>query len=184
MTESIENPATGERIGFREATDGALRFDYYLELGGYAMGKVDHIHPLQEERFTIESGRLGVRIDGDEWTATPGSRFAILAGTPHTVWNDAPTETHAVIEMRPALDARTLFETMYGLARDGKTRRWGLPGPLQLAVVADEFREELAFAEVPVPIQRALATGVSPVGRRAGFRGRYPRYSGPRAESQ
>ena len=182
MTASIENPATGERIEFRSETDAALRFDYFLQPGGYAMGRADHVHPRQEERIEVVSGRLGVRIDGDEWTATPGTRFALLPGTPHTVWNDASNEVHVVIELGPALDSRALFETMYGLARDGETVRWGLPGPLQLAVVTDEFREEFAFGAVPRPLQRALAAGLAPVGRLAGYRARYPRYSGVRAE--
>lgn len=176
MIRTIENPVTGERIEFRERTADASRFDYYLAPGGFAVGRIDHVHPRQEERFDVRSGRLGVRIDGDEWTATAGTRFAILPETPHTVWNAGRDEMHAVIEIRPALDLESFFETTYGLARDGKTNRWGLPGPLQLAVLADEFREELYFAGAPRSLQRGVATVVAPIGRLAGYRARYPRY--------
>ena len=178
---AIDNPVTGERIEFRRTTDGtggdALVFDYYLRPGGFAVGKVDHVHPRQEERFEVREGRLGVRIDGDEWTATPGTRFAVLPGTPHTVWNDGSETMHAVAEIRPALDIETFFETTYGLAREGKTNAAGLPGPLQLAVLADEFRDEIRLAAVPRPLYRGAAAALAPVGRLAGYRVRYPRYA-------
>lgn len=181
----IENPATGERIEFRKTargTDGeALRFDYYLRPGGFAVGKFDHVHPRQEQRFDVREGRLGVRIDGDEWAATPGTRFAVLPGVPHTVWNDGDGEMHAIVEFRPALAIETFFETTFGLAVEGKTNAVGLPGPLQLAVLADEFREEFAFGAVPRPLQRALAAASAPLGRLLGYRARYPRYSGDAA---
>ena len=177
---TLGNPVTGERIEFRETaseTGGeAVEFDYYLEPGGFALWKVDHVHPKQEERFDVRAGRLGVRIDGDEWTATPGSRFAVLPGTPHTVWNSGETEMHAVVEIRPALAIETLFETAYGLARDGKTNRWGIPGALQTAVLADAFEDEIRPAAVPGVVHRALVGATAPVGRLAGYRARYSRY--------
>ena len=176
----IDNPATGERIEFRETardTDGeSLAFDYYLRPGGFAVGRVDHVHPRQEERIDVRSGRLGVRIDGDEWTATPRTRFAVLPGTPHTVWNDGDGTVHAVIEIRPALSIEAFFETTFGLARDGETLRWGLPTPLQAAVLADAFRKEFAVGGVPIPVQRRLTAALAPLGRRFGYRARYAQY--------
>lgn len=174
--QSITNPVTGEHIEFEKQTGDVLRFDYYLEPDGFAVGRVDHAHPRQTEQFEVRSGRLGVRVGGDEWTATPGTRFAIPPETSHTVWNDGDGRMHASVEIRPALALKSFFETMFGLARDGRTNRWGLPGPLQLAVVADEYREELYFPKVPRPLQRGVAATVAPVGRLLGYRSWYPRY--------
>lgn len=179
--ETIENPVTGERIEFRttarSSAGASVRFDYYLRPGGFAVAKFDHVHPHQEERFRVREGALGVRIDGDEWTATPGTDFAVLPGTSHTVWNDGTDEMHAEVELRPAMRIEAFFETMFGLARDGKTDRRGIPRPLQMTVIADEFRDEIGFAAVPAPIQTALTSAVAPIGRLAGYRARYPRYS-------
>lgn len=176
----LNNPATGERIEFRRTASDtageAVAFDYYLAPGGFAVGKVDHVHPHQEERFEVRSGTLGVRIDGDEWTATPGTRFAVPAQTAHTVWNAGDSEMHAVVEIRPALAIETFFETAFGLARDGETNRTGLPGPLQLAVLAEAFEDEIRAAAVPGPLQRALVAALAPIGRAAGYRAAYPRY--------
>lgn len=170
----------GERIEFRTTANGStgnsVTFDYYLCPGGFAVGKVDQVHSRQEERFDVREGKLSVHIDGDEWMATPGTRFAVLSGMPHTVWNDGSDEMHAVVEIRPALAIETFFETMFGLARDGKTNDMGLPRPLQLAVIANDFRDEFHFARVPILLQNALTTAGAPVGRLAGYQARYPRY--------
>ncbi|RDI72301.1 cupin domain-containing protein [Halopelagius longus] len=177
----IENPATGERIAFRTTAEDsggrAVEFDYYLEPGGFAVGKFDHVHPRQEERIDVRSGELGVRIDGDEWTATPGTQFSVLPETEHTVWNAGDREMHAVVELRPGLKIEAFFETMFGLAQDGKTDRRGIPSPLQSAVLADEYREEIRPPVVPGPAVNALASVLAPVGRRKGYRARYPRYA-------
>lgn len=184
--EVLGNPVTGERIEFRRTaadTGGeALAFDYYLAPGGFALGKVDHVHPRQEERFEVEAGQLGVRIDGDEWTATPGTRFAVPRETPHTVWNAGDDEVHALVEMRPALATETLFETAFGLARDGRTNGMGIPGPLQSAVLARAFSAEIRAGAVPNWAQSAIAAALAPAGRLAGYRSRYRKYSGRRPE--
>lgn len=184
---TIENPAIGAQIAFRTAPrnvdpNDSLVFDYYLEPGGFAVGRMDHVHPNQEERFEVKSGRLTVRIDGDEWTATPGTRFAIPSGTPHTVWNQHTEPVHAVVEITPALSIARFLETMYGLAREGRTVKWGLPKPLQLAVIAWAFRDELYLAALPRWLQQAGAAGLAAVGRRAGYRATYPRFSEPKSD--
>ena len=48
MGRTPENPVTGERLAFREETDAVFRFDYTLEPGGFAVGKLDHVHPNQK----------------------------------------------------------------------------------------------------------------------------------------
>lgn len=176
----LENPVTGERIKFRTtASDShgrAVEFEYHLQPGGFAAGKFDHVHPRQEERFDVQRGTLGVRIDGDEWTATPGTRFSVPPETPHTVWNDGDTEVYAVVELRPALRIEAFFETMFGLARDGETDQRGIPNPLQSAVLLSEYHEEIRPPDVPFRAVAAFASILAPIGRLAGYRARYPYY--------
>ena len=173
---TIANPVTGERIAFRDRDESTLCFEYALEPGGFAVGRVDHVHPEQTELIDVRAGRLGVRIEGDEWTATPGTRFAVPPGTAHTIWNDGDEPVRTTIELRPGLESHRLFETLFGLAREGRTNDWGLPGPLQLAVIADAYGEEFALARAPLALQRGLAAATAPVGRLAGYRARYDRF--------
>jgi hypothetical protein len=100
-----------------------LRFDNYLVPGGSAVGRIAHSHPPQQETFEIRSGRLTVRIDGDEWAAPPGTRFAIHRRPATRSETTTTRKMHAVVEIRPSLDSKHFFETMAGLARDGETNR-------------------------------------------------------------
>jgi hypothetical protein len=46
------------------------------------------------------------------------------------------------------------FETLAGLACDGKTNRAGVPrNPLQLALILREFEEEIYFVRPPLGVQ-------------------------------
>ena len=78
-------------------------------------------------------------------------------------------------ELRPPLRFETLFETAFGLARDGKTTKQGMPkNPLQPAVLVDETRGMFYFT----PAARIDAESVPRVVRRAGFRRQAARVQG------
>jgi hypothetical protein len=70
------------------------------------------------------------------------------------------------------------FETAWGLARDGKATKAGLPkNPLQLVVFANEHKDEVFLTRPPIPVQKALFAVLgllAPVGRLLGYRATYP----------
>lgn len=180
--DAIENPITKERFVWRQTarnTQGALlQFDLYLQPG--AKVAAPHIHPRQEERFVVQQGRIRLTIAGRTRHLGVGEEAIVPPGTSHAWWNEGAEPAHALVDLRPALQAETFFETFCGLARDGKANpKTGLPAhPLQLAVLADTYKQELDFASawqraVLGPVLSALAV----VGRRRGFKGRYPAYS-------
>jgi hypothetical protein len=74
-------------------------------------------------------------------------------------------------------------ETAWGLARDGKATKAGLPkNPLQLVVFANEHKDEVFLTRPPIPVQKALFAILgllAPVGRLLGYRATYPQYSAP-----
>jgi len=75
------------------------------------------------------------------------------------------------------------FETAWGLARDGKATKAGVPkNPLQLVVLASEHKVEVYLTRPPIAVQKALFAILdllAPVGRLLGYRARYPEYSAP-----
>ena len=77
----------------------------------------------------------------------------------------------------PPCAPRCSSRRLFGLASDGKTDRMGLPKPLQLASLAIEFSDEVRLAWPPVIVQRVLFVPLAALGRLAGYRGWYPRYS-------
>ncbi len=175
----IDNPVTGERITFVRTsrdTDGRLvQFDLVVQPGGSPVGA--HAHPVQTERFKVLKGALCASMDGRELCLVEGDELTIPPGTPH-YWRNASHETlHVIVELLPALRWEALFETMFGLARDGKTDRRGRPNPLQAAVIFHEFHDEA------VPVARidrmffALIPFLAPLGRYVGYKPTYARYT-------
>jgi quercetin dioxygenase-like cupin family protein len=186
----IENPITGERITFlkttRETNGELLRFEYVLP-PGFTIPQ--HVHPHQEERHEVLSGTLRGRVGGQERDYAAGERVVGPAGVPHA-WRNPSSEEELrfVSELRPPLAFETIMETSFGLARDGKTTKQGIPkNPLQLAVLVDETRRTFYSSRVPVAVQEvflALFGVVASVGRLLGYKARYPEYSGPEEPPQ
>jgi mannose-6-phosphate isomerase-like protein (cupin superfamily) len=167
----IENPVTGERIVFHQTsaeTNGeAVVFETFVQPNGFVAAA--HIHPTQEERFEIISGRLGLKMGGKEVVAKPDETLTIPAGTPHRFWNAGDDEVRFRCTVRPALQFEQLLETMFALAADGKTNRKGMPNPLRLAVIARAHFNVVRLPFPPAFVQRlGLALG-APLGRLLGY---------------
>ena len=77
-------------------------------------------------------------------------------------------------QTRPALKTEAFFETLWGLARDGKTNDKGVPNVLQAAVIAREYEQEYRLISPPQAVQRVLFGSLGAVGLSLGYRGRYP----------
>ena len=181
--EKIYNPVQDDWIVFRETardTGGELMSGELVvsPRGGNPL----HVHPRQEEHFKAISGALGVQIGDERRSLGEGEEATVPPGVPHRWWNDADEEAHVLVELRPALNTEIFFETLYGLARDGKTDENGLPNLLQQAVTLNGVNKgEIYLAWPPVPVQKALLAVLAPVGRLLGYKDHYPKYSGPRA---
>jgi hypothetical protein len=83
-------------------------------------------------------------------------------------------QAHIRVEWAPALRTEILFETFFGLARDGKTNRRGLPNLLRLAVILQEYDQEIGLARPAPGVQRVMFWPLALLGRRLGYRGWYP----------
>lgn len=90
-------------------------------------------------------------------------------GTPHSFRNATDEEIRFRTELRPALTYETFMETMFGLARDGKTDEKGMPNPFRLAVIMDEQFNLVRLPSPPASMERTdLALG-APLGRLLGY---------------
>ena len=139
----LANPATGLRTLFREtaeSTSGELLQVDWIGDPGWTTGP-DHVHRLQAERFEVLSGSLGLRVDGVLFGNAPR---AIVS--PIVAWNAGEERVHVLVDFRPALRTEVAFETLAGLARDGKTTKAGVPkNPLRAALILRHFEDEIYF---------------------------------------
>ncbi len=174
----IDDPTTGQRWVFHD-TDGALlEADLYVSPGGYVR---EHAHPTQVEIFEGVSGTFVLDVDGMERTIGPGASIVIPSGTPHG-FRSAREAAHLRVTIRPALELEQYFRTFLGLSRDGRIAMpvKGLPSPLlQVAIVMDKFRDEIAAPRVPVGLQRIAWRALASLGRLRGRPSSFPEYGAP-----
>jgi quercetin dioxygenase-like cupin family protein len=172
----IENPVSGERITFRQTaadTDGELlAFDFELAADGQVPGM--HVHPNQEERFEIVSGRMKFRKGLKKIEAGPGDVVTVEPGAVHKFENAGDEAAVMRVEVRPALKMEELFETAVSLAEEGRTTKKGMPKPLDMALFVREYRQEIQGPYAPAWIQRAT---LAPLAWIAGKRGHGARYA-------
>lgn len=167
----LENPVTGEVLIFRETaaqTGGErVRLETIVQPDGFVAAA--HVHPGQTERFEVLTGTVGFRVGRKTVLAGPGDVLVVPPGTPHRFWNAGAGEARFLCEIRPALRFESLIETMFTLAAEGKTDKRGLPGPLQLAVIAKEHFETVRLPFPPAPLQRAALAVGAPLGGLLGY---------------
>ncbi|HEX2739964.1 MAG TPA: cupin domain-containing protein [Rubrobacter sp.] len=183
--QEIYNPVQNDWIVFRQTaqdTGGELmRGELIVSPGG---GNPLHVHPLQEEHFKALSGTLGVQMGEDHRSLEEGEEAVVPPGTPHRWWNAEDQAARVLVELRPALNTEIFFETLYGLARDGKTDENGVPNLLQQAVTLNGINKgEVYLARPPIPVQKASLAVLAPVGRMLGYKDHYPKYSGAETPS-
>jgi len=177
--EQSYNPVQKDWIVFRETaqdTRGQLMSAeiVFSPHGGNPL----HVHPNQEEHFKVLSDTLGVQIGEEHRSLGEGEEATVPPGTPHRLSNAQDEEVRILGEVRPALNTETFLETLYGLARDGRTDKSGVPNLLQFAVMLDGLHKvEIYLAKPPIAFQMALFGLLSPAGKVLGYEEHYPKYS-------
>ncbi|HST85185.1 MAG TPA: cupin domain-containing protein [Kineosporiaceae bacterium] len=173
----VENPVTGERGIIQHSpadNHSALVADLYARPGAAVVG--EHVHPGATESFTVVRGRLGMRIDGEDSEAGPGTRVVIPPNTPHDWWNISDETTWVIVEVAPGRRFEQMIRNLFGLAAAGRTDDTGRPGLLQAALLAREFDDTIRFTSPPRALQKPLFTVLAPLARRRGLRGSYSEY--------
>jgi quercetin dioxygenase-like cupin family protein len=111
--QTISNPVSGERITFlqtaRDTGGELLEFELELTPDGHVPGA--HVHPEQEERFYVQSGRMKFRKGWRRVVAEAGDTVIVPAGTVHRFENAGDEVARCRVEVVPALDMERLLET-------------------------------------------------------------------------
>lgn len=174
----FDNPVTGERVVVLtdplEHPDRILAANLLVSSGGRVAAA--HIHPAVRERFHVIRGQVGFRLGDVERTLGPGEAAEVLPGVVHDWWQIGDAEASVVVEAVPGDRLAEFLTSLFGLCRDGKTNEAGVPGPLQIAVMVNEYKDEMILASPPPRIQRTIASLLAPIARMRGYRPSYPEY--------
>ena len=168
--QTIENPVTGERITFHQ-TSRDTGGEYVLIEAAVAPGGgvASHVHPYQTEEFEILSGSVEFRKGRDKVVAEEGDSITVEPGTIHRFKNVGSDEARFTTKVSPALEFESFLETMFALAADGKTNKKGMPNPVRMAVIANEYFDDVRAPRVPGALQKAALAAGAAVGRLVGY---------------
>lgn len=139
MERTIFNPIFNDSCTFiktSEETNGQIsEMEVRLGAGG---GNPMHRHTGFTETFTAINGNLGLTVKGKKISLKPGETITVQRGEPHQFFNEGDQEVkfHLVF-MSGHTGGENMLRIMYGLARDGKTNKKGLPNLMTIAVVGE-----------------------------------------------
>ncbi len=133
----LRNPFTGQTIRFIEESEDLLVMESTYEAGSPPAPA--HLHPSQEERFTVLAGAVEVSVDGDPRTLREGDELIVPAGTPHEFGGHATEAGTVRWEVRPSLRTRRFFLELFAALQAAAD---GVPesAPFDFADFAEEFQ--------------------------------------------
>jgi quercetin dioxygenase-like cupin family protein len=171
----IKHPQTGQAIRFLRTTKDTKGALLLMESSFARRSKEPppHYHPHQEEWFTVTRGSISVRMNGEVKIYRQGSSFHVPANTVHSMWNHSNDMAIVNWKVSPAMNTEYLFETVIGLAREGRTNEKGQPPLLQASLIMNRYRNEFRLAKPSYPLQRVVFGLLSPVALLMGYRSRY-----------
>jgi 1,2-diacylglycerol 3-beta-galactosyltransferase len=166
----IYNPISGERIVIQQnaaQTGGRLlSFDLFLPPGGHVPAR--HVHPSQEERFTVLEGQMHFRLGHRrrKIVAGPGETVLVPPGTVHWFGNPGREISLARVEARPALRLQEAFEHTAAMEVVQRFPGVRTPRVSDLAAFLIEYQRELAVPDVPAWTVRTFLAPLAWMGRR------------------
>lgn len=174
----IKNSKTGQQIKFIQTaqdTNGKL-LEMESEFAAHSKEPPPHYHPVQEENFEVITGTVTVKINRVQKILKQGDHLHIPANTVHSVWNASNEIAIVNWKVQPALNTEALFETVTGLANDGKTNENGVPGFLQVALLMNKYSSVYRPAKPTYLIQKIVFGLVTPIAYLFGLKAIYKKY--------
>jgi len=168
---TIEN-GSGERLTFVGVrTDERGR---YLEIRNEVSpgsGPPMHVHHLQEEGLTVESGTMGWQREGEEeQIARAGESIVFAPGEVHRFWNAGDDDLVGTGYVRPPDNLEYFLSQIYASMKAAGGDR---PRTYDGAFLLTRYRSEFGMGGIPAPVQRFVFPVVVAVGRLFGLDKRF-----------
>ncbi len=130
MDKVILNPISGEKVTFlKESSDTDGEYSKVLvELEPFAKGVPKHYHINFTEEFEVLEGEMMVRVGKEKKTLKSGEKALIPINMIHAFRNYTDQHVKFTVTLRPgSVGFERSIRTLFGLARDGKCKKNGLP---------------------------------------------------------
>ena len=168
MERTIYNPLYKDTITFistSQETNGAFTEILLTVMPGG--GNPIHVHQTYTETFTPISGVLGLTRGDEKLFVAAGQSVIIEKGVKHNFFNATNEPCKVSIVFRPGHEGiENVLRIGYGLARDGKTNKKGVPHSLLEAAVLFDMSETNmpGFFAFINPLMRVLARRADRLG--------------------
>lgn len=175
----ISNKKTGQQIQFIQTakdTNGRL-LEIESVFRPHSVEPVAHYHPFQEEHFTVLEGSISVRLQNELKILKAGDQLHISTSEIHSMWNHSGEKAKVNWKVMPALDTEYFLENGIGIANNKKTNEQGMPGILQVALLARRFSHVFRLARPSYAFQKLVFSIVCPIAFVFGYRSNYKEYT-------
>lgn len=164
-------PAVGMRFHFTQTSEdtGGAFLEAEQIIAPHDEGPPVHMHPHQEDSYTVLSGTLDVYVDGELHQLGPGQSLSVPEGTPHTLKNGHAEEVRLINRHTPAMNFQGMMATLHKLVTSGKVRSLppkDLSSVIYLSMLFMRYREDVVSVKPPSFVMAAMAF----LGRRLGYR--------------
>ena len=149
------------------SSDGE-RIVFEITMAPHAMKPPRHLHPAQEESWTVVEGELSVQVENGWRSIAAGESLSIPPGTVHTLGNRSHNTVRFHDTHVPALDFQQYIEDLDRLAASGCLTSRMTPRTLiygSMALVDHRPMQLSASA-----LQRAIESLLATLGRALGYR--------------
>jgi mannose-6-phosphate isomerase-like protein (cupin superfamily) len=150
------------------AESGGKRIEFEITMPPGAQGPPKHLHPRQDERWSVIEGELALFVNDGWRTLGAGESLSIPPSTIHTFRNRSPGDVRFRDIHEPALDFQEYIEELHREAAAGRMTSRMTPSTLiHAAMVLRQHRTTQLSAS---PAQRMAETVLSGLGRALGYR--------------
>ena len=150
----------------RDTNGELIEVDVFF--GALAPASPMHIHPEQEEVFTVHSGTLDIFHHGRWHALAAGQSVAVPPGMVDAFRNRSGADVRFSFTLRPALDFDDLLQVLARLVQSGEFRSGkSFRGMVQMAMAQLRYPRSTVYTN---PLLRLLIRFAAGLGRLFGYR--------------
>lgn len=175
----LKDPIKGDVYEFLETAQDSQGERVSIKMTVKTKGQLVpmHLHMLQDEHFTVISGKLTVLYEGKTQVLQAGESIILPKNIAHNHFNQDDEPVEFIQTVSPALDFDYFIENLINYTIDHQVKG-GKFGLVQQLVTSKYIDSKSYVAGIPIPVQNFLMNVVGPIAKLFGIKALYAEYCG------